>query len=120
MKNYILALGALALMASCSSEPSDFRPGQKVSVDAVSAGGRKTGIYPSADRPGAAGHAAHGEGHGEAHGEGHGEAHGEGHTDGEMHDADASGAAATGSEDQKSAVSNPATEEAAEPAAHGE
>jgi hypothetical protein len=112
MKNYILALGALALMASCSSEPSDFRPGQKVSVDAVSAGGRKTGIYPSDDRPGAEGHAAHAEGHGEAHGEGH--------TDGEMHDADAGGAAATGSEDQKSAVSNPATEEAAEPAAHGE
>ena len=110
MKNAILALGALALLAACSSEPSDFRPNKKVSTDAVYAGGRPTGIYPSNDELNASHRAASpAEGH-EAHAEGTGTAHGEGHTDGEMHDADASEAAATGSEMQKSGVANPATE----------
>jgi hypothetical protein len=84
MKNYALALGALALLASCSAEPSDFRPGKKVSVDVAPAGGRTTGLYPSNDIAGKEAHAeGHGAGHGEAHGEGHGaghdEAHGAGH-----------------------------------------
>ncbi|MBC7447668.1 MAG: hypothetical protein H7330_06370 [Hymenobacteraceae bacterium] len=112
MKNYVLALGALALLASCSSEPSDFRPDKKVSTDAVYAGGRPTGLYPSNDEPNASHHAA---GHGDAHGqhaEGKGSAHGDGHTDGEIHHEDASEAAATGSENQKSAVAHPATESA--------
>ncbi len=114
MKNYVLALGALALLASCSSEPSDFRPGKKVSVDAVYAGGRPTGLYPSNDAPNASHRDAanHGAaGHGE-HAEGQGSAHGDGHTDGEIHHEDASEAAATGSENQKSAVGHPATEAA--------
>ncbi len=122
MKKYLLSLGALALLASCSSEPSDFRPGQKVSSDAVYAGGRPTGLYPSNDESNASHRAApaghgegHGEGHGAGHGEGHGEAHGEGHTQGEMHDADASGAAATGSEHQQSNVSDAPTETGATP-----
>lgn len=107
MKNTLLALGALALLASCSSEPSDFRPGKKVSDDAVYAGGRSTGIYPSNDEVNASQRPAAG-GHG--HAEGHGTAHGEGYTDGEAHHGDASEAAATGSEAQKSATADHATE----------
>ena len=97
MKNYALALGALTLLAACSSEPSDLRPNQKVSVDAVRAGGRTTGLYPSDDRPGATPHAA-------GHGAGHGA-----HSTTEAHAADASEAAATGAEHQKSAVSDAPT-----------
>lgn len=108
MKKYCLLLGAVALLASCSSEPSDFRPGKKVSVDAVYAGGRQTGLYPSADRADG-GHLV----------EGHGTAHGEGHMQGEIHDADASEAATTGAEVQKSAVGQSAVETGATPEAKG-
>lgn len=38
---FALVLGGLSL-AACSSEPSDFRPGNKVSVDAVPPGTRST------------------------------------------------------------------------------
>ncbi len=107
MKNYALALGAVTLLAACSSEPSDLRPNQKVSVDAVRAGGRTTGLYPSDDRPDATPHAA-------AHGAGHGAAHGA-HSTTEAHAADASEAAATGAEHQKSAVSDAPTEADAMP-----
>ena len=108
MNKYFLLLGAVALLASCSSEPSDFRPSKKVSVDAVYAGGRQSGIYPSADKADG-GHMA----------EGHGTAHGEGHMQGEAHDADASEAAATGAEVQKSAEGESATETGATPEAKG-
>ena len=114
MKKYLLSLGAAALLASCSSEPSDFRPGKKVSTDVVYAGGRPTGLYPSNNVPNASHRdgASHGAaGHGKP-AEGTGTAHGDGHTDGEMHDMDASEAAATGSENQKSAVGHSATETA--------
>lgn len=37
-----LAAVALLALASCSSEPSDWRPGQKVSVDMVAPGTRST------------------------------------------------------------------------------
>ena len=92
-------LGAAALLGlgACSSEPSDFRPNSKVSVDAVAAGTRPTGLYPSEDRVDG------------ATAEGHGSAHGEGHMQGEAHDADASETRATGAEVQKSAVGEPAT-----------
>ena len=112
MKKYLLSFAAVALLASCSSEPSDFRPDKKVSTDAVYAGGRPTGLYPSNDVPNASHHdgATHGAaGHGQ-HAEGHGTTQDEGHTDGEMHAQDASEAAATGSENQKSAVGHSATE----------
>jgi len=46
MNRSILAAIALAsILSACSSQPSDFRPGAKVSVDAVPPGERDTDIY---------------------------------------------------------------------------
>lgn len=96
----VLLSAATLALGACSSEPSDFRPNQKVSVDAVAAGSRKTGLYPSQDRPdGAETHHTGATHEGAAH---------EGAA-GEVHEpADASEAAATGSDVQKSAVGEPA------------
>lgn len=97
----VLGTAALLSLGACSSEPSDFRPNRKVSVDAVAAGTRKTGLYPSEERADAA----------TAHAEGHGSAHGEAHQQGEIHNADASESRATGDATQQSAVAEPATEQ---------
>ncbi len=102
MTKFSLALLSAATLAlgACSSEPSDLRPNQKVSVDAVAAGSRKTGLYPSQDRPdGAEAHHAGAAHEGAAHEGASGETHEPTH---------ASEAAATGSGVQKSAVGEPA------------
>lgn len=110
MKKYVLALGALALLAACSSEPSELRPYKKVGNDSVYAGGRPTGLYPSNNVPNSSHPGATPLSGSTEHAEGQGSAHGDGHTDGEIHHEDASEAAATGSEHQKSGVGNEATE----------
>ena len=44
-KSFLVALALGAVLSACSSQPSDFRPGSKVSLDNVPPGTRDTDIY---------------------------------------------------------------------------
>lgn len=66
-KSILAALAFAGILSACSSQPSDFRPTSKVSVDEVAPGTRETDIYnlngqeaTTHDGHGATGHEAAG------------------------------------------------------------
>ncbi|MBK0403660.1 hypothetical protein I5M27_11735 [Adhaeribacter sp. BT258] len=44
-KSLLVAFAFAGILSACSSQPSDFRPGNKVSVNEVAPGTRETDIY---------------------------------------------------------------------------
>jgi hypothetical protein len=44
-KSVLAAFACAAILSACSSHPTDYRPGNKVSVDSVTPGTRETDIY---------------------------------------------------------------------------
>ena len=57
-KSVLAAFAVASILSACSSHPSDFRPGNKVSVDAVAPGTRETDIY-NLNGQGTASHEGH-------------------------------------------------------------